>query len=391
MSLTPSISWRRSCPCPGRTAGRGPAPRRPRRLPSSVPIVKIENPAVDLVSYSASAAAIFIGCTSVITLAWRSPGQGDGGRGSTSTMIAPSLGRRSGTRRCRRLGVADAAATATTPSTNRTAGQERGEDRVREGDQGDLVGQHGPDVGQLDPAGVGLNRVADRVLHERVGGEDEVRGEHGAEGGEPDRHQVQLRRQPVPAEDPQAEEGGLEEEGQQSLDGQGCAEDVADEPRVVAPVHPELELLHDAGDHTHGEVDQEQLPEELRQPQVAGPSCVRYHAGLEPGDDEGTSPMVSGHEEEVVHRRDPELPSGRCSDCLTYELAHDPLRHHTVRVPAHRHLCHAPTPPAWCSVRSRREVSLLSTSNQGGASRIPAGTYVTFSISEGPDRSVLAV
>ena len=34
----------------------------------------------------------------------------------------------------------------------------------------------------------------------------------------------------------------------------------------VAPVHAELELLHDAGDHAHGEVDQEQLAPELRQP-----------------------------------------------------------------------------------------------------------------------------
>ena len=61
--------------------------------------------------------------------------------------------------------------------------------------------------------------------------------------------EVELSGQPVPAEDPQAEEGGLEEEGEQGLDGQRGAEDVADEAGVVAPVHAELELLHDAGDH----------------------------------------------------------------------------------------------------------------------------------------------
>jgi hypothetical protein len=33
-------------------------------------------------------------------------------------------------------------------------------------------------------------------------------------------------------------------------------------PAVVAPVHAELELLDDAGDHTHGEVDQEELAPE---------------------------------------------------------------------------------------------------------------------------------
>ena len=76
-----------------------------------------------------------------------------------------------------------------------------------------------------------------------------------------------LAGQPVPAEDPQAEEGRLEEEREQPLDRQRGAEDVADEARVVAPVHPELELLDDAGDHADGEVDQEELAEELRQPQ----------------------------------------------------------------------------------------------------------------------------
>src|SRR5256885_2020928 len=41
--------------------------------PSSVPTVNTENDAGFSVSYSASAAAIFIGCTSVITLPCRSP------------------------------------------------------------------------------------------------------------------------------------------------------------------------------------------------------------------------------------------------------------------------------------------------------------------------------
>ena len=69
----------------------------------------------------------------------------------------------------------------------------------------------------------------------------------------------------APAEDPQSEEGGFEEEGEQALHGQRCAEDVADEPRVLAPVHAELKLLHDPGRYADREVDQEQLAEELGQ------------------------------------------------------------------------------------------------------------------------------
>ena len=67
---------------------------------------------------------------------------------------------------------------------------------------------------------------------------------------------VQLLGEAAPAEDPQAEERGLEEEREQRLDRQRRAEDVADEARVVRPVHPELELLHDAGDQAEGEVDE---------------------------------------------------------------------------------------------------------------------------------------
>ena len=46
---------------------------------------------------------------------------------------------------------------------------------------------------------------------------------------EPDRREVQPRRQPVPAEDPQPEERRLEEERGEALDGQGRAEHAADE------------------------------------------------------------------------------------------------------------------------------------------------------------------
>ena len=41
---------------------------------------------------------------------------------------------------------------------------------------------------------------------------------------------VEPRREPVPAEDPQAEERRLEEEREQALDRERGAEDVADEP-----------------------------------------------------------------------------------------------------------------------------------------------------------------
>ena len=57
----------------------------------------------------------------------------------------------------------------------------------------------------------------------------------------------------VPAKDPDAQEGGLQEEGEQGLDRQRCTEDITDVARVLGPVHAELEFLDDAGHHAHGE------------------------------------------------------------------------------------------------------------------------------------------
>ena len=113
-------------------------------------------------------------------------------------------------------------------------------------------------------------------------------------------------RQLAPAEDPQAQEGRLEEECEQAFDRQRRAEDVAHESAVVAPVHAELELLNDARDHAHGEVDQEQFAVEARQPQVlliGGSNPGR----LEARHDERQRDRER-HEEKVVDGRDCELP-----------------------------------------------------------------------------------
>src|SRR5206468_10932693 len=113
-----------------------------------------------------------------------------------------------------------------------------------------------------------------RILHERVGDEDEVGGHPGPEDGDPERREMEARRELVPAEDPEAEERRLEEERGQSLDREWGAEDVAHELRVHGPVHPELEFLDEPGGDADGEVDEEERPEETRQPEpllVPGP------------------------------------------------------------------------------------------------------------------------
>ena len=207
-------------------------------------------------------------------------------------------------RRCARTAHQVAIAATNVPATTRGAG-----DGVREGRERRGVGQQRPDARQLGAAGLGIEADADWVLHERVGGEDEVRREPGADGGQPDRGQVHLAGQAVPAEDPQAEERRLDEERRQALDSERGAEDVTDEARVLAPVHAELELLHDAGGDADREVDQEQLAEELRQPQPA--LVVRAHPDRLHDRHERRQADRQRDEHEVVDRDDPELPSGK--------------------------------------------------------------------------------
>ncbi len=143
-----------------------------------------------------------------------------------------------------------------------------------------------------DRLSLGVQCIPDRMLHPRVGGEDEQCRQHRAERHHPDARQVHPFGQPVPAEQPQPEEGRLQEERGQALHRQRAAEHVSDEPRVRRPVHPELELLHQSGDDPDRDIDEQQRSEEPRHPAVlriarcdATPS-----AGSRPGTPDRSSP-----------------------------------------------------------------------------------------------------
>jgi hypothetical protein len=128
----------------------------------------------------------------------------------------------------------------------------------------------------------------------------------GADGGEPDRGQVQPGRELVPAEDPQPDEHRFHEEREQAFHRERRAEYVADKPGVGGPVHSELELLHNSRDNAHSEVDQEELTEELRHPQVGGvlldePCCLHTR-------DQNRETDGQRNEQEVVHGGNAELP-----------------------------------------------------------------------------------
>ncbi|MNR06066.1 hypothetical protein D3C85_1221270 [compost metagenome] len=145
-----------------------------------------------------------------------------------------------------------------------------------------------------------------RGLHPAVGGEDPEGGDDGADGHHHRREEVQARSHAVPAEQHDAEEAGLEEEGGEYLVGQQRPGDRAGKVGEGAPVGAELVGHDQAGDHAHAEVDGKDLrPEVIEvavdllpglQPQ---PFQHREVAGQANGD--GREDDVEGHGEGELH------------------------------------------------------------------------------------------
>ncbi len=153
---------------------------------------------------------------------------------------------------------------------------------------GEGLGDHGHKVAQFGPAVP--EDVAHRMLHPGVGDEDPQGREVGGEGHQPDADAVQAGREPLPAEDPDRQEGGFQEKGQGGLDGQQRPEDIPHIPGVPGPVGAELKFQGDAGHHPHGKVDDEDLAPEFGHPPVilvAGPDIDRLHDGDEDGEPQG--------------------------------------------------------------------------------------------------------
>ena len=66
-----------------------------------------------------------------------------------------------------------------------------------------------------------------------------------------------------PAENPEAQEGGFDEEGQKRLNGQGSAKNITNIAGVFGPVHAKLKFLDDTSDHTHRKVDYKEFAPKL--------------------------------------------------------------------------------------------------------------------------------
>jgi hypothetical protein len=113
---------------------------------------------------------------------------------------------------------------------------------------------------QRDPV---LDPEPGRGLHPGVGGQDPEGGDQRAYRDHAGGEEVQPVADPVPAEQHDAEEAGLQAEGRDHLVGDHRPDDVADELGVPGPVRAELVAHHDAGHDAEPERDGEDLHPEL--------------------------------------------------------------------------------------------------------------------------------
>ena len=84
--------------------------------------------------------------------------------------------------------------------------------------------------------------MSDRVLHERVRGDNEVAREPRPREQSHGHREVPKPPESLLAEEEEPEERGYENEGEHPFDSKGLADDLPCVPREVGPVRPELEF-----------------------------------------------------------------------------------------------------------------------------------------------------
>ena len=102
----------------------------------------------------------------------------------------------------------------------------------------------------------------------------------------------------LPSEVHDGHEGGLHEEGHDTLDGQWRSEDVTYKPGVVRPVGAKLKLQNDTCSNAHGEVNAEETLPKLGR---IAPECIAgaVPTGLDDTHHYGET-QRQGHEEPVI-------------------------------------------------------------------------------------------
>ena len=124
-----------------------------------------------------------------------------------------------------------------------------------------------PPVGDMEHA-AGIHGEAGRRLHPAIGREDPEGRDCRPERDHAAREEMHRLRHALPAEQHDAEEARLEEEGGQHLVGHQRADDVAAAAGQLAPIGAELVGQHVARDHAHAEGQRKDLQPVLEQVEI---------------------------------------------------------------------------------------------------------------------------
>ena len=164
---------------------------------------------------------------------------------------------------------------------------------------------HRPEIHHLVADCFGIELHAHRMLHPGIGHQNPPGRNRSPDAGEPGRSQMKAFAYLVPAKEHDCDECSLHEERQDAFDGQRRPEDIAHEPRVIAPVGPELEFQNQTGSHAYREIDPEDLHPELGGLFPKGIACL-YIDCLHDAHDHGKT-QCQGNKEPMVHGRHREL------------------------------------------------------------------------------------
>ena len=164
------------------------------------------------------------------------------------------------------------------------------------------------EVGDDSLAAVGHKLGACGGLHPGVGNENPQRGQAAAEEDQPSGNKIELRAYLLAPENHDAQEHGLEEEGQQRLCRKRRAEDVSDETAVISPVRSEREFHGDTRGNTHSERCGEDFHPETRCRFILGIARAvipRFVDGHDQADTDGqrNEYKVNEHDQSELHAR----------------------------------------------------------------------------------------
>ena len=107
--------------------------------------------------------------------------------------------------------------------------------------------------------GVGIEFTAYRTLHPGICHQNPPCRDGCTKPRQPCGGEMESTRDFVPTKIHHCHKGALHEKSDNALYGQRCTEDVANEPRIVAPVGSKLKFEDDTCRYTHSEIDSEKL------------------------------------------------------------------------------------------------------------------------------------